>query len=171
MSISGFTSPHLSYGKKSKDTIYRLADEHSLFYLKWVEGRKGGNGGFLSKTSFPAWKAWSGYALEALAHKHVPQFKRALGIAGLETYHCAWVHRPNRICPQGAQIDLLLDQADNTINIVEIKYSQGDFTITKKYASEGRQKMTTFQVVSGTRKNVFLTFLTTHGITQNAYAS
>lgn len=61
-------------------------------------------------------------------------------------------------------------RANQTINLVEIKFSQGPFTITKKYAGELRQELQVFREVSGTKKNVFLTFLTTHGLTPNAYS-
>jgi len=168
---AGFISAHLPFAKKSKDTLYRLADEYSLFYLTWIESKRGlGAGTFLKKIKTPAWRAWSGYALESLAHKHLNQIKQALGISVIETSHCSWVHRPDETWPDGAQIDLLLDRADQTINLIEIKFSQGPFTITKKYAGELRRKLQVFREVSGTKKNVFLTFLTTHGLTPNAYS-
>jgi DNA-binding transcriptional ArsR family regulator len=168
---AGFISAHLPFAKKSKDTLYRLADEYSLFYLKWMDKKRDlGPGTFLKKINTPAWRAWSGYALESLAHKHLPQIKRALGIAEVETNHSSWIHHPDGTWPEGAQIDLLLDRADQTINLIEIKFSQGPFTITKKYAAELRQKLQVFRDVTGTRKNVFLTFLTTHGLTPNAYS-
>lgn len=168
---AGFVRSHSAYEKISKDTIYRLADEFSLFYLNWMEGggvRRGGS--FLTKFSSPSWRAWSGYALETLALKHSRQIKAALGIAGVETTECGWVHRPNKTWPDGVQIDLLIDRADQTIHLVEIKFSQGVFTINKDYAQELRRKVAVFQGVTGTRKNVFLTFLTAHGIAPNAYA-
>ena len=65
--------------------------------------------------------------------------------------------------------DLLLDRADRTINLIEIKFSQGPFTITKSYASELRRKVQVFKEVTKTEKNVYLTFLTSHGLTKNAY--
>lgn len=168
---AGFISTHVPFGKLSKDTIYRLTDEYSLFYLKWIENKRTiGAGTFLKILGAPGWRAWSGYALEALAHKHVRQLKRALGIAEVETNHCGWVQRPDKTWPDGAQIDLLIDRADNAINVVEIKFSQGPFTITKSYAEELRRKLAVFRGASGTRKNVFLTFLTTHGLAENAYA-
>ncbi len=168
---AGFIRCQASFEKKSKDTVYRLADEFSLFYLKWME-RSGGTttGGFLSKFNTPAWRAWSGYALESLALKHTCQIKAAFGIARVDTTECSWFHRPTETWPQGAQIDLLIDRADNTINLVEIKFSQGIFTIAKNYAAELRSKVTVFRDVTATRKNVFLIFLTTQGITPNAYA-
>ena len=62
-------------------------------------------------------------------------------------------------------------RADNTINLIEIKFSQGPFVIDKKYAAELRAKRETFRAVTGTEKNLFLTFLTTHGLAQNSYAT
>lgn len=169
---AGFISSHAPFGKKSKDTIYRLTDEYSLFYLKWIENKRTtGKGSFLKKLNTPGWNAWSGYALESLAHKHLPQIKHALGIAELDTTHCSWIHRSDKTWRHGAQIDLLLDRADNTINLFEIKFSRGPFTINKKYAGELRQKLETFRNVTGTKKNLFLNFLTTHGLNQNPYAT
>ncbi|MES2659636.1 MAG: ATP-binding protein [Verrucomicrobiota bacterium] len=170
LSEAAFITPVKPFGKKTKETIYRLSDEYSLFYLRWIENHRG-DGDFLSLQNSPAWRAWSGYALESLAHRHIPQIKRALGIGGVQTTHSSWLHRADETWPQGSQIDLLIDRADNTINLFEIKFSQGPFTITKPYADELRRKLETFKAVTGTRKNVFLTFLTTHGLTANAYAA
>ena len=155
---AGFISCHSSFDKKSKDSIYRLADEYSLFYLKWIDGKRStGAGTFLRKLNSPGWRAWSGYALESLAHKHIQQIKTELGIAQVDTDHASWVHRPNKTWLDGAQVDLLLNRADRTINLIEIKFSQGPFTITKSYAKQLRQKVEVFKQVSGTKKNVFLT--------------
>lgn len=170
LSEAAFITPVRPFGKKTKDTIYRLSDEYSLFHLRWIEGARG-DGNFLSIQSSPSWHAWSGYALESLAHRHVPQIKRALGIAGVQTTHSSWLHRADATWPQGSQIDLLIDRADHTINLFEIKFSQGPFTITKAYADELRRKLETFKAATGTRKNVFLTFLTPHGLTANSYAA
>lgn len=172
LSEAGFVAQILPYGKLSKDAIYRLADEYSIFYLRWIEPRRGdADGAFLRIQASPAWRAWSGYALESLAYRHLPQIKQALGIASVETSHSSWLHRPNQTWPDGAQIDLLLERADNTINLFEIKFAQGPFTITKSYAMELRRKLETFKAVTKTRHNVFLTFVTTHGLTQNSYAA
>lgn len=166
---SGFISIQNPFAKSNRDAIYRLADEYSLFYLKWIDGKRG-TGSFAKKFNTAAWRAWSGYALESIAHKHVGKIKAEIGIDKIDLEHCSWVHRPNNTFPQGAQVDLLLDRADRSINLIEIKFSEGPFTINKTYATELRRKVQVFKDVTGTRKNVFLTFLTTHGLTQNAYA-
>lgn len=167
---AGFISIVNPFGKSERDAIYRLTDEYSLFYLKWIEG-KAGTGSFAKKFNTPAWRAWSGYAFESIALKHIRHIISGLGIAKIETQHCSWVHRPNKTFPKGAQVDLLIDRADRSINLIEIKFSEGPYTINKAYAEELRRKIQVFKDVTGTKKNVFLTFLTTHGLTENAYAT
>ncbi|TVP74829.1 MAG: hypothetical protein EA353_14940 [Puniceicoccaceae bacterium] len=167
---ASFITLHEPFGGKKSGAVYRLTDEYSLFYLKWIEGKGiAGQTGF-SKTESSAWRAWSGYALEALAFKHIEPIMNALKIGGIQISAHSWVHRPNTTFPQGAQVDLLLDRADRSINLIEIKFSEGPFTINKTYAEELRRKVQVFKDVTGTRKNVFLTFLTTHGLTENVYA-
>jgi DNA-binding transcriptional ArsR family regulator len=52
---AGFISAHVPFAKKSKDTLYRLADEYSLFYLKWIDNKRStGTGSFLKKINTPA---------------------------------------------------------------------------------------------------------------------
>jgi hypothetical protein len=171
---AGFIRKTSPYGKKTKDSIYRLVDEYSLFYLKWIENSKLSRATqqchFLKLYGTPSWRAWSGYALEAIAEKHLPQIHHALGISQLATECCSWVHKPDATYPDGTQIDLLIDRADNTVNLIEIKFSNGRFTINKNYASQLRQKRQVFSDVTKTSKNVFITFLTTYGVTDNPYA-
>lgn len=165
---SGFISIQNPFAKSSRDAVYRLADEYSLFYLKWIAGKKG-TGSFATKFNTPTWRSWSGYALESIAHKHIEKIKAEIGIDKIASEHCSWVHRANETFPSGSQVDLLLDRADLSINLIEIKFSTGPFTITKTYAAELRRKVQVFKDVTETKKNVFLTFLTTHGMTDNAY--
>ena len=61
-------------------------------------------------------------------------------------------------------------EADHCINICEMKFSTGSFVITKKYADELRNKILAFRTETATRKQVILTFITTYGLTDNAYS-
>jgi uncharacterized protein len=70
---------------------------------------------------------------------------------------------------KGAQIDLLLDRADNSINLIEIKFSTSEFVIDKKYAAELENKQQVFADKTATRKNLFLTMLTCYGVKKNDY--
>jgi len=167
---ASFVTVHEPFGGKRSGSVYRLTDEYSLFYLKWIEGKglAGQNGFFNTETS--AWRAWSGYALEALAFKHIEEIQNALKIGGVQITAHSWVHKKNATWPEGAQIDLLIDRPDNSINLLEIKFSKSPFSITSSYAKNLRNKIGTFRGVTETRKNLFLTFLTTHGVNDNEYS-
>jgi hypothetical protein len=171
---SGFLQRHVPFGKKENDALYRLADEFSLFHMAWIQslGRKSpGDGYWLQQTQSPRWRAWSGYAFEGVCLKHIPQLKAALGIAAVSTTESSWrYHPPRGSAERGTQIDLLIDRRDNTINLCEMKFSDGDFAINKGYAAKLRHKREIFRRVTRTRKNVFLTMVTTFGVTDNAYA-
>ncbi len=64
---------------------------------------------------------------------------------------------------------MLIDRSDATINLCEIKFSQGEFTVDASYAKELRQKIEVFRQVTKTRKNIFLTMMTTYGVTDNIW--
>lgn len=71
----------------------------------------------------------------------------------------------------GAQIDLLLDRSDETINICEIKYtSSGDYTVTEEEEQKVLNRRERFLENTRTTKAIHLTLITTHGLTRNAHA-
>jgi hypothetical protein len=171
---SGFLQRHIPFGKKENDALFRLADEFSMFHIAWIRrlGKKSpGSGYWLQQNGSPAWRAWSGYAFESVCLKHIPQLKAALGISGIGTSESQWRYgEPRASAQSGAQIDLLIDRRDNTINLCEMKFSDTAFTIDKRYAALLREKKDIFRRVTGTRKNVFITMVTIFGVTDNAYA-
>ncbi len=167
---SGFIMSYLPYNRTSKDLVYRLSDEYSLFYIKYIEkSRATGSGTWLRISESASWKSWGGYAFEAICLKHVPQIRAALGIGSIYTEESVWRHVPGKGQP-GAQIDLLLDRKDYCINVCEMKFSTGEFTVTKKYAEELAQKITVFRDVEKPRKTLFLTMITTYGVAKNQYS-
>lgn len=68
---SGFVSHRPAFGKHSEDVVHYLADEYSLFYLRWIERhRTASDGVWITKRGSPAWRAWSGLAFESVCLKH-----------------------------------------------------------------------------------------------------
>ena len=62
-------------------------------------------------------------AFEAVCLKHVAQIKKGLGIEGIKTEESAWRYVPGKgQNEKGAQIDLLIDRKDRSINICEMKF-------------------------------------------------
>lgn len=162
---SGFISLYIPFEKTLRDGIYKLSDEYSLFYLKFID-RARTTGSW--EASAQSYNNWSGYAFEAVCQKHVQQIKEALGIGGVYTEASAWRHHPKK-GETGAQIDLLLDRRDHCINICEMKFSEQVFVIDKKYAAELDNKVRVFREQTKTKKTVFPTMVTTYGTRQNIY--
>ncbi len=167
---SGFIRSYLPFGKKKKDTLYRLSDEYSRFYLRWIERSRADSGSWQKMRTRPAWRAWSGLAFEELCMKHLPQIKAALGIAAVSTETSSWIHRPKNPSDTGTQIDLLIDRADSCINLCEMKFTEAPFIIDKKYATTLRARRETFLQHTGTKKSLINTFITTQGIKETPYA-
>lgn len=166
LSSAGFITPYIPHGKKTKDTIYKLTDAFSLFYLKFMEAnRTGTKGTWLRLSDTATWKSWSGLAFETTCLKHLPAIKTALGIQGIYTQASIWRSKKNT--GGGAQIDLVIDRRDNCINLCEIKFYENNFTIDKKYATSLRQKMQAFKQETKTRKQLFLTFISCMGLSHN----
>lgn len=166
---SGFVTAWQPYDRKSRDTIYKLADEFTHFYLKFMEqNRASGTGVWQNFSTGQSWRSWSGVAFERVCLKHVLQIKKALGIAGVHTEESAWRHLPKQA--KGAQIDLLLDRRDFVINICEMKYSESEFVIDKSYAAGLENKRNVFKQETGTKKSLFITLVTTFGVKENDYS-
>lgn len=69
-----------------------------------------------------------------------------------------------------AQIDLVIDRRDRSINICEIKFSVSEFVIDKDYEMRLRQKLDVFRAVTKSRKALQLIMITTYGIKRNAHS-
>jgi hypothetical protein len=53
----------------------------------------------------------------------------------------------------------------------EMKWSGGPFVIDKRYAATLRERAEIFRRVTGTRKSLFLTFVTAHGLAPGDYVT
>ena len=167
LSSSGFITAYTPFGKKIKDSTYMLTDEYSLFYLKFIEPAKAsGKGAWLKISETPSWKTWSGLAFETVCYKHTPAIKIALGIPGIYSEQSSWKKIKDKKSG-GSQIDMVIDRRDNSINICEIKFYNGPFSIDKKYGEALNQKVFSFREQTKTRKHVFLTLISTFGIHKN----
>ena len=160
---SNFIRKYNAFSSRDKNGIYQLTDFYTFFYLKFI--RKSDTlDNYVWGADVPEFTAWSGYAFEQVCLQHTPQLKRALHIGGVITRSSAWLGSDGT---RKAQIDLVIDRRDGVINLCEMKFSTGTFTISKAYAAELREKVSIFKESTKTRKAVYLTMVTTYGLTRN----
>ncbi|MGC4102295.1 AAA family ATPase [Ferruginibacter sp.] len=168
---SGFIQQSIPYGKVVKDSVYRLIDEFSIFYLKFMDKRKSGDRYSWSKASAePSYNIWCGIAFEAVCLKHVEQIIEGLKIRkGAEA--SVWRFVPAKGSKdKGAQIDLVLDRKDGIVNLCEIKFYNSAFTIDKTYARTLEQKESVFKQKNSNVSTIFMTMITTYGVKENDYS-
>ena len=167
---SGFISSYFPFGKKKKGKLYRLTDEYSLFYLQFMEDKShDGSQTWQHLSQTQAYKTWSGYAFENICLKHIPQIKKALGIAGVYSRSSSFIKKGTDT-EKGTQIDLLIDRNDKVINLFEIKFYNAQLSISADYARALREKIRVFQETTNTRKHIMLTLITTFGLKANKHS-
>lgn len=167
---SDFIMTYHPFGKKKKDKIYRLIDEYSLFYLRFIENSTyQGKGTWMQLSQTQSYKIWSGYAYEGICMKHIEAIKKSLGIGAVYTTTYSYLKK-GTADEKGLQIDMLLERADQVINLFEIKFYNTEFKLTEKYAQQLRDRLHLFQQLSKTRKQVVLTFITSFGLQVNKHS-
>lgn len=76
---------------------------------------------------------WRGIAFEELCFLHIAQIKSALHIGGVASQDSSYVVRGDG-AQDGMQVDLLIERADDVVNICEMKYYRLPFVVNKQYA-------------------------------------
>lgn len=177
LEASSFIKSFLPYGHKKKDISYKVIDEFSLFYLKWIEpilasGMEISQSGYWENlVNTPAVASWQGYAFENVCLKHIDQIRRSIGIEKIACKAGRWHYFPKKgSAKQGAQIDLLFDREDGVITLCEIKYSNKPFVIDKDYGKKLMKKIEVFEEKVKPSKQIFLAMITTAGLKHNLWS-
>lgn len=166
---SDFVIKYVPFGLGKREEHFKLVDPFCLFYLHFVKDWNGENEEFWQQSivSQPV-TIWRGYAFENVCFNHIKQIKKALGIQGVATSSSAWSKRDDD--KEGVQIDLLILRKDNVINMCEIKYYGGEFTVKKDYYKKllHRQEMLMEEV--SPKMSIRSTLITTYGLAHNEYS-
>lgn len=168
--VSGFVVEEYPFGKKKRGTIYRLVDEFSVFYHKFIKvNQKPQIGIWQMLSNSQSYKIWSGYAFESLCMKHVSEIKKAMGVQNVYAETSSYRHGGDET-EDGFQIDLIIDRKDMVINLCECKFYESTFEITKKYANQLKWRKSAFRVATNTKKNIFTTLISNHPIKENEHS-
>jgi uncharacterized protein len=167
---SGFISSYIPFGKKKKDTLFRLTDCYSLFYLKFIQNIPAQETiSWQAVSQTQTWITWSGYAFENICFQHIDNIKGALSIGGVYTNQYSFLAKTTDE-NEGAQIDLLIDRQDNVISLCEVKFYNDELVLTKADADNLRRKKSIFRHVTSTKKQIFIVLITTFGLLKNKHS-
>ena len=170
LSEADFVEEYVRVFGSAKQPLYRLKDSFCLFYLKFLDGSNKRDEHFWQNSARQKGiRAWEGVAFERVCQSHIRFIKDALGISGVATQSSNYIVSGDEMM-RGAQVDLLIDRADNNINLCEMKFYAGEFTLDKDGELSLRNKISSIREKIGTKKNIFPTLITTFGLKNNAYS-
>ena len=78
---------------------------------------------------------------------------------------------PEGSSEDGAQIDLVIERDDKVVNLCEMKYTAGPFTISDEYDRRLKIKREVYAEQTGSKDAIHLTMVSAHGLKANANAS
>jgi AAA+ ATPase superfamily predicted ATPase len=171
---SGFIVECPSFDQKATKKLFRLNDEFCFFYLKYIEPNKGqGEGTWLHLFNSRSFDSWSGFAFEMLCMKHTPQIKKALGIPKVRTTTHSWTSKEAQKSTQksGAQIDMLLKRQDRRIDLIEMKFYNKPYAISKSYRDRMINKKDVFEEKVDHDEALALVMITTKGLRKNTLSN
>ena len=161
---SEFIKSHYPFGAR-KTEHYRLADHFCAAYLQFLDGKDKPDLRFWQKNNAsPRLNSWRGFAFEELCFAHIEQVKQKLGIGSVTTTESSWIIETNNL---KQQIDMLIDRADNVVNLCEIKFYAKPFVINGKYEAELRERIQTLMDNVPQKKSIHLTLIAAYGLRQN----
>lgn len=167
----GFIRKFMPIGGKSKNAIYQLMDNYTLFYFDFIKKNTNQDEHYwTANMDTTIHNGWAGRAFERVCIQHIKQIKTALGFAAVISTAHSWVYKPKDLSEKGVQIDLLIDRNDQTINLCEMKYTNAPYTISEEEDMKIRNRKAVFIKETGTNKSILITMITTYGLTPGGYA-
>lgn len=168
-----FIVSYAQFGNKSKMTLYRLADFYTLFYFRYVGDNRSRDEQFWQHHHTDrSVESWEGFTFEEICLLHLPHIKFGLGISGIATESSSWRFVPKKEeSLSGTQVDLVIKRADRIIHLVEMKFSETPYTITKEYEERLQRRKALFLEITGTTHNVVHTFITPTGVARGIHSS
>lgn len=164
----GFIRKYCHTDKKLKDALYQLVDCYTLFYYQFVRNSYNVDDDYWMKLiGTPTYNTWCGLSFERVCLLHTRQIKYALGVSGIMANIFSWHVRKNEYHP-GVQIDLLIDRADNVVNVCEMKYAPDGYAMTEAAARNLRVKTGVLRQYLPAKKSIQPVIITSNGLLRNS---
>jgi hypothetical protein len=163
-----FIKGYKKFNSATKNTIYRLTDFYTFFYFRFLEKLPDDDEYWTHVSTSPSVVAWQGYTFELVCMMHTAQIKKKLGISGMGTTVSSWRSNSG---DTNTQIDMLIDRADRTINVCEMKFSLEPYVVTKEYEKKLLDRNAIFKSEVKTNKPLNITFITVYGVFKNEHSA
>lgn len=166
-----FIQKYQPFGAGARELQYRLTDPFCWFWIKQVEstGKKEHywRDNYLSASTH----TWRGIAFEEVCLLHTRQIKQALGIADVSTKESSWIVRPTDFAQKsgtdshnGAQIDMIIERADNMVHLCEMKYCNDMYSVDLEEEMKMRRRIIAVQEKLKKLQSIQTTLITTFGL-------
>lgn len=168
---SGFVMRYVPFGMSQRHPHYKLFDPFCLFFLRFVKGNTSLDHFFFQQhIESPSLNAWRGLTYELVCMHHVNEIKAALGLTVIRTETSLL---PLNDVDEGkkAQIDLIINRADNVATICEVKFSGASFEVSKKYYEELIERSALIATKLKKKQSMQHVLITTFGLKTSNYSS
>jgi hypothetical protein len=163
----GFIRRFRSLGKKTKDAVFQVMDNYTLFHLRFVANEDGGRQ-WTDRLESADYYSWAGCAFEHVCLQHVRFIKRALEIGGVKTNEYSW----RGIAADGrrAQIDLLIDRNDGIVDLCEMKYTKDAYALSEDEWNRISRRRGALRGVLPPAKAIHVVMVTARPMVRNAWS-
>ena len=161
----GFIIKNTHITKQKENAVYRLLDEYTIFYHKFLNKKTVRSGQALSQLK--SFNIWSGFAFENLCFRHIDQIVKALGISGIPYDIFSYLENGDKD-QDGVQIDMVIERLDG-VHLMEMKYYNGPYAMTKSEASKLNARMDSLYRKLKGKKSIFPTLVTPFGANKNPH--
>ena len=166
---SDFVSRYVPFGLGKREEHYKISDCFCWFWLHFKEKMQ------ITESDYwqhhlkePEISSWRGIAFEEVCMLHISQIKAALQIAGVASRESSLVVKGEKD-KDGMQIDLLIDRADDVVNVCEMKFSKTAFVVTKSYEKKLTQRLADLESLMP-EKTFHLTLVSVTPMDRNEYS-
>ena len=150
--------------------VYQLIDCFTIFHFNFIKNNARHSESFWSSSlGSPMYHVWRGLSFERLCLLHVGRIKDAIGIGGVDAEVGCWRHVADERYPHDAQIDLVIDRADNVIDICEMKCTDSPYRVTESDIAEMKRKCDAYRTVTRTRKSIHTLLVSANGTEPGMY--
>ena len=163
----------IEYKKKYEEynPLYiQLMDPFLLFHYHYLSKEKSIDSYEDLISDLGRYDNWRGQAFEMLCFHNVHSIKSVLGISGVKTECYPWYNSEDKK-NERAQIDMVIERADNITNLCEIKYTNRPFEMDAPYEQQLIRKRDIFKQKTETSQALKIIMISAKGLSGTAYTS